>query len=541
MNARVLELIKNPELFQPKDLELLTHEIEKQPYIQSLRALQLYGTHLFDAGSYNEKLSRTAAYTTDKKILYRLINKKNEPKSESSPNVETVSSETSEKQKLKSSEIKADFSESADAENFSKVEIIDEDRISAEAPLIEEPSMVSFQETPEFLPEIEASENSEVQNFEGHQFKETEDAETFATETEIDEKKLPQEIEIIENPAQLSFSGTDEFLSSVKIPPGNPVVEHFEKPKSPPNKHEIEMQRLIAEVEAKMKSAQKDRKPSAQKEEVEDQNFDVNFARTESFFVENVDEKENAEALPQEVEVLETQNSNEAEKVENSTKIEEFEQKLVEIEEETLESSEIPFQSASKEWKPMSFSGNIPDSLILEKEHVEPQKPELVESKPADSAEESLTEKVDLPVINASFFGENVAPIETDVKEVSEQSNIPVFINTWQNWLKIDRNQSKPEEKPSISITEIKNKVIDNFIEKEPKISRLKEDSNFVVKEKSDDISHLMTETLAQLYTEQKLYSKAVKAYEILSNKFPEKKSYFEDKIKEIKELRQNK
>ena len=62
-----------------------------------------------------------------------------------------------------------------------------------------------------------------------------------------------------------------------------------------------------------------------------------------------------------------------------------------------------------------------------------------------------------------------------------------------------------------------------------------------MVKEKSDDISHLMTETLAQLYTEQKLYSKAVKAYEILSNKFPEKKSYFEDKIKEIKELRQNK
>lgn len=538
MNARVLELIKNPELFQPKDLELLNLEIEKQPYIQSLRALQLYGTHLFDAGSYNEKLSRTAAYTTDKKILYRLINKKNETKSESSPNVETVSSETSEKQKLKSNEIKADFSESTDAENFSKVEIIDEDHISAEAPLIEEPSMVSFQETQEFLSEIEVSENSEVQNFEGHQFKETEDAETFATETEIDEKKLPQEIEII---AQLSFSGTDEFLSSVKIPPGNPVVEHFEKPKSPPNKHEIEMQRLIAEVEAKMKSAQKDRKPSDQKEEVEHQNFDVNFARTESFFVENVDDKENAETLPQEVKVLETQNSNEAEKVENSTKIEEFEQKLVEIKEENLESNEIPFQSASKEWKPMSFSGNIPDSLIVEKEHVEPQKPELVESKPADSAEESSTEKVDLPVINASFFGENVAPIETDIKEVSEQSNIPVFINTWQNWLKIDRNQSKPEEKPSISITEIKNKVIDNFIENEPKISRLKEDSNFVVKEKSDDISHLMTETLAQLYTEQKLYSKAVKAYEILSNKFPEKKLYFEDKIKEIKELRQNK
>ena len=103
------------------------------------------------------------------------------------------------------------------------------------------------------------------------------------------------------------------------------------------------------------------------------------------------------------------------------------------------------------------------------------------------------------------------------------------------------RDRPKTEEKTEISITEIKNKVIDNFIENEPKISKLKENSDFVIKEKSDDISHLMTETLAKLYTEQKLYSKAIKAYEILSNKFPDKKSEFADKIKEIKELRQNK
>ena len=75
----------------------------------------------------------------------------------------------------------------------------------------------------------------------------------------------------------------------------------------------------------------------------------------------------------------------------------------------------------------------------------------------------------------------------------------------------------------------------------EPKISKLKEDSDFVVKEKSDNISHLMTETLANLYLEQRLYSKAIKAFEILIEKHPDKKAYFAEKIDQIKELRQNK
>ncbi|MFP7656393.1 hypothetical protein [Chryseobacterium proteolyticum] len=47
-----------------------------------------------------------------------------------------------------------------------------------------------------------------------------------------------------------------------------------------------------------------------------------------------------------------------------------------------------------------------------------------------------------------------------------------------------------------------------------------------------------MTETLARLYIEQKLYTKAIKAFEILAGKHPEKKSYFEDKIQEVKDIR---
>lgn len=153
-----------------------------------------------------------------------------------------------------------------------------------------------------------------------------------------------------------------------------------------------------------------------------------------------------------------------------------------------------------------------------------------------------------------SFFTPQVSSIETKkeepiapefeskerIQDVNAESNIPVFINTWQNWLKIERKEEVSEQKPLVSKEEVKNNVIEKFIEKEPKISKLKEESDFIVKEKSTNISHLMTETLANLYVEQKLYAKAIKAYEVLIEKHPQKEEIFNEKIQEIKDLRKN-
>lgn len=99
--------------------------------------------------------------------------------------------------------------------------------------------------------------------------------------------------------------------------------------------------------------------------------------------------------------------------------------------------------------------------------------------------------------------------------------------------MKIDRTEEILKEKAII-----KTKVIESFIENNPKISQLKDEVNFVVKEKTDDISHLMTETLANLYIEQKLYTKAINAFQILIGKHPHRKDYFEAKIQEIKDNR---
>ena len=121
----------------------------------------------------------------------------------------------------------------------------------------------------------------------------------------------------------------------------------------------------------------------------------------------------------------------------------------------------------------------------------------------------------------------------SEVVKPTSNSNVTSFISTWKSWLKIDRSEIvTPSEQDK------KAAIIDKFIENNPKISPIKEDVDFIVKEKSNDISHLMTETLAQLYVEQKLYTKAIQAYKILQEKHPEKTEEFEERIEEIKKSR---
>ncbi len=86
--------------------------------------------------------------------------------------------------------------------------------------------------------------------------------------------------------------------------------------------------------------------------------------------------------------------------------------------------------------------------------------------------------------------------------------------------------------------------LIDTFIENNPKIKPAKSAPEPVAsntEEPHDEIdeSHVMTETLARVYTKQKKYDSAIKAYEILSLKFPKKSSFFADQIKKLKKLKQ--
>lgn len=120
----------------------------------------------------------------------------------------------------------------------------------------------------------------------------------------------------------------------------------------------------------------------------------------------------------------------------------------------------------------------------------------------------------------------------------------------------VEKNTKKVEKTPepikqTIPETEIiedekkkKAELIDKFIETNPKISPIKSDPITLppiqFNSNQEDNTYLMTETLARVYLEQKKYTKAIQAYEILILKYPEKISFFADRISDIKILQQN-
>lgn len=551
MNTRVLELIKNPELFQHKDLDLLDSEIKKHSYVQIFRVLHLFGTHHFNPENYQTELSKTAAYTTDKKILYQFINKRNVSEGITEkvekPIVKDNIRETKELQEKTFQKI-----------DLQQVEIPKQVFVNGELNRILFEGEEDFLERKSEIIDIESTlESGQIvtQKIEIHELKnniEEKPIENIAPEEGFTHQTVAEEIQmlekelVIESYSEVSFHGTEEFLPKVKIKANDAKPEFYEVPKPQLSKHEQEIQKLIAEVEAKMKTSKKEKTKS---EEDTPQNTDVNFTETQTFEVPKTED----------VEVLQKENVEKTFSDKNQ-KIEDKEEKSsisVQKEEKSIKISPKLAETEKPQWKPMGFVSNTPDSLINKKSDLQLEEKETETETETETPKQEITEQKteERPVFNVSFFTQKVSPIETEetkekiietvqkqetTSENNKNSNIPNFINTWQNWLKIDKKEAGINQKSTVSKEEIKNQVIENFIENEPKISKLKEDSEFIVKEKSNDISHLMTETLAKLYIEQKLYSKAIKAYEILIEKHPVKENQFKNKIQEIKELRKN-
>ena len=166
-----------------------------------------------------------------------------------------------------------------------------------------------------------------------------------------------------------------------------------------------------------------------------------------------------------------------------------------------------------------------------------------VEQSILDSIKEATPEKR----IEETFEAESKLEIGKPIEFSKEETH------SFHQWLQISRIQpiirDNTIENDSMATKPIidedkkkKAELIDKFIETSPKIPPIKPGVVFSpnIDLNKDDNSYLMTETLAKVYLEQKKYQKAIQAYEILILKYPEKSSFFADRIKDIKIVQQN-
>lgn len=107
----------------------------------------------------------------------------------------------------------------------------------------------------------------------------------------------------------------------------------------------------------------------------------------------------------------------------------------------------------------------------------------------------------------------------------------------------IIEEEEELEIKPEVSNQDRNFDLIEQFIANKPKIKPSKESYPAIDIKKSTQIdkNELMTETLAKVYLEQKKYKQAIQAYKILRLKYPEKSSFFADRISAVKKLQKEK
>lgn len=543
-------LMNKPDAITEKQAEALGNVLNEFPYFQSARALRLKGLYNQNSFKYNYALKVTAAHTTDRSVLFDFI---------TSETFTAVQSEYYD-QKLKDLlNITVFDSEIVLAEEKRKLAEVRIDPIEKSIlDSIKEATGVTYEEGP-----VKIIEKPTLDSFT--------EATTITTEETVTNEEKPVAI-IIEEPTLDSFT---------------------EATTATPEPIEVEQPIDLIIEEPTIDSFTEATNNTEEPVKIESSSFDSIIPTLDSFEAvtttttveEPVEVEENPIETITEQLILDSFKDVNNITFEEPETIEESPIHLI-IEQPTLDS----FEEVIPNTEGISDIETTPiiESASIIKEPTPTFFDEIVEEEFPGVRVEPIEESIynSLQEVSTVVFEE--APIVEELQATEEQQEIEISEtvkaaeenleigkpldfsanekHSFQEWLQlaktepIDRSKDSPEESEIIKKVESKVKkatepetikdekkkkaeIIDKFIEANPKISPIKQtaivpavqlDSN------NEENSYLMTETLARVYLEQKKYTKAIQAYEILILKYPEKISFFADRISDIKILQQN-
>ncbi|RYJ39701.1 hypothetical protein NU08_1370 [Flavobacterium anhuiense] len=554
-------LMNKPDAITEKQADALGSVLNEFPYFQSARALRLKGLYNQNSFKYNYALKVTAAHTADRSVLFDFItseaftsiqNDFYEQKLRDLLEIAVFDSEIiSPEQIQKAIEIKTD------SEEQPVQDTIKESPISS----IEIPSVTKIEEPIKTQEPIITEEPKKVPEIDPSIFLAIKEAHSVTFEKPV----------TVEEPKKLPEIDPSIFLA---IKEAHSVT--FEKPV-------IEIENKIDSTDSISNIKKEEEETKALIEEIEEETIikeEPKIDRVENSILSSIKVSETP-SVPNPITFEEPKNERiensilssikeaEAVNAEQSVKVEEIKAEPI-AEEPVLNSVEdeeddsVIEEMIIPEFKMNSVERSILSS-IKEAETKAPEEPkeeilEVLQSE--DKDEEEIKEENDEPIEEIIEEEEPNEPAKTAAEHLEIGKPLDFSLNekhSFQEWLQLSRtepidrsNDMSPEEKAEKEAAEKarleeerqkKAEIIDKFIENNPKISPIKPGNStpiVPIESPPEDNSYLMTETLARVYLEQKKYTKAIQAYEILILKYPEKITFFADRISDIKILQQN-